>query len=106
MATAVRHAKDEESQPCFPSGDKLRGRVSQQTRALEYLGDDQYARIPGIFQPTNLLVNRNCYLSRCCRAAMLFNVIADLREVADRRIGPANSHQPGYRWLMIFLTSS
>src|ERR1700688_3276861 len=45
-------------------------------------------------QSTNLLVNRKRHASRSGCAAMLFDVIADLREVADRRISPANSHQP------------
>jgi len=42
-----------------------------------------------------------------CRgtAAVFVNVVANVSEVADGRIRPANNHSPGYRSSIIFPTS-
>jgi len=37
--------------------------------------------------------------------SVLLNVIADIGEIANGSIRPANDHQPGYRSSIIFLTS-
>jgi hypothetical protein len=39
-------------------------------------------------------------------ATVFFNVIANIREIANGRIRPTNVHQPGYRSSIIFRTSA
>ena len=57
-------------------------------------------------QKINLAVNRERHFARGGRTAMRFNVIANMSEIANRRIGPAKVDHPGYRSSIIFLTTS
>ena len=57
-------------------------------------------------QKINLAVNGERHFARGGRTAMRFYVIADMSEIANRCIRPAEAHQPGYRSSIIFLTTS
>ena len=57
-------------------------------------------------QDTNALANRKRHTAGGCGAPVLANVIANLSKITDCGISPADTHQPGYRSSINFLTSS
>ena len=57
-------------------------------------------------QQINLVVYGDRYAARSGRTTLLLNVVANMSEIANSSIRPAEPHQPGYRWSIIFLTSA